>query len=125
MTRTVLVVDDEPDIRELARMALEMVGGFDVVAADSGAAATRLAEEVRPDAVLLDVQIPGLDGPATLAALRRGEAGATVPVVFLTASVQEAQLGELRQLDVVAVLTKPFDPMTLHQQLADLLGWTS
>ncbi|MGY1814792.1 response regulator [Blastococcus sp. SYSU D00820] len=125
MTRTVLVVDDEPDIRELARMALELVGELHVVVAESGDAATRLAEEVRPDAVLLDVQMPGMDGPATLAALRSGAAGAGVPVVFLTASVQRSQLRELEELDVVAVLAKPFDPMTLHQQLGEVLGWSS
>ncbi len=124
MTRTILVVDDEPDIRELARLGLEMVGGYRVVVADSGTAAATLTEEVRPDAVLLDVQMPGMDGPATLAALRSGQVGATVPVVFLTASVQEAQLADLLRLDVVTVLSKPFDPMTLHQQVSQVLGWT-
>ncbi len=124
MTRTILVVDDEPDIRELARLGLEMVGGYRVVVADSGTAAATLTEEVRPDAVLLDVQMPGMDGPATLAALRSGRVGATVPVVFLTASVQEAQLADLLRLDVVTVLSKPFDPMTLPQQVSQVLGWT-
>ncbi len=124
MTRTILVVDDEPDIRELARLGLEMVGGYRVVVADSGTAAATLTEEVRPDAVLLDVQMPGMDGPATLAALRSGQVGATVPVVFLTASVQEAQLADLLRLDVVTVLSKPFDPMTLPQQVSQVLGWT-
>jgi CheY-like chemotaxis protein len=124
VTRTILVVDDEPDIRELARLGLEMVGGYRVVVADSGTAAATLTEEVRPDAVLLDVQMPGMDGPATLAALRSGQVGATVPVVFLTASVQEAQLADLLRLDVVTVLSKPFDPMTLHQQVSQVLGWT-
>jgi CheY-like chemotaxis protein len=124
VTRTILVVDDEPDIRELARLGLEMVGGYRVVVADSGTAAATLTEEVRPDAVLLDVQMPGMDGPATLAALRSGRVGATVPVVFLTASVQEAQLADLLRLDVVTVLSKPFDPMTLPQQVSRVLGWT-
>jgi CheY-like chemotaxis protein len=124
VTRTILVVDDEPDIRELARLGLEMVGGYRVVVADSGTAAATLTEEVRPDAVLLDVQMPGMDGPATLAALRSGQVGATVPVVFLTASVQEAQLADLLRLDVVTVLSKPFDPMTLPQQVSQVLGWT-
>ncbi len=124
MTRTILVVDDEPDIRELARLGLEMVGGYRVVVADSGTAAATLTEEVRPDAVHLDVQMPGMHGPATLAALRSGRVGATVPVVFLTASVQEAQLADLLRLDVVTVLSKPFDPMTLPQQVSRVLGWT-
>jgi CheY-like chemotaxis protein len=68
--------------------------------------------------------MPGMDGPATLAALRSGQVGATVPVVFLTASVQEAQLADLLRLDVVTVLSKPFDPMTLPQQVSQVLGWT-
>ncbi len=125
MTRTILLVDDEPDIRELARMSLEMVGGFRVVVADSGAMAVELAASSAPDAVVLDVQMPGMDGPATLAALRGTTAGAQVPVVFLTASVQETQVAELRRLGAVGVLPKPFDPMTLPDQLRAVLAWSS
>ncbi len=123
MTRTILLVDDEPDIRELARMSLEMVGGFRVVVADSGAMAVELAASSAPDAVLLDVQMPVMEGPATLAALRGTAAGAHVPVVFLTASVQESQLADLRRLGAVSVLAKPFDPMTLPDELRSALGW--
>ena len=125
MTRTILVVDDEPDIRELARVSLEMVGGYQVVVAATGRAAVELIDSSAPDAVVLDVQMPGMDGPATLAALRGTTAGARVPVVFLTASVQETQVAELRRLGAVGVLPKPFDPMTLPDQLRAVLAWSS
>ncbi len=125
MTRTILVVDDEPDIRELARVSLEMVGGYQVVVAATGRAAVELIDSSAPDAVVLDVQMPGMDGPATLAALRGTTAGAQVPVVFLTASVQETQVAELRRLGAVGVLPKPFDPMTLPDQLRAVLAWSS
>ena len=124
MSRLILVVDDEPDIRELARVSLERVGGHRVVAAGSGAEAVSLATESRPDAVILDVQMPGMDGPATLAALRASAGGAQVPVIFLTASVQESQVAELEALDVEAVLAKPFDPMTLSDDVGRIFGWT-
>jgi CheY-like chemotaxis protein len=125
VTRTILVVDDEPDIRELARVSLEMVGGYQVVVAATGRAAVELIDSSAPDAVVLDVQMPGMDGPATLAALRGTTAGAQVPVVFLTASVQETQVAELRRLGAVGVLPKPFDPMTLPDQLRAVLAWSS
>ena len=123
MSRLILVVDDEPDIRELARLSLERVGGHRVVAAGSGAEAVSLATESHPDGVILDVQMPGMDGPATLAALRASAGGAGVPVIFLTASVQESQLADLEALDVAAVLTKPFDPMTLSADVGRIFGW--
>ena len=124
MSRLILVVDDEPDIRELAKLSLERVGGHRVVAAGSGAEALSLAAGLSPDAVLLDVQMPGMDGPTTLAALRAGAVDAGVPVVFLTADVHESRVADLRALDVVAVLAKPFDPMTLPDEISRLFGWS-
>ncbi len=122
MTRKILVVDDEPDLRELARMSLELVGGHQVVLASSGEEALALVVEERPDAVVMDVQMPGLDGPATLRQMHAG-GGEVPPTVFLTASVLESEVSELRQLAVVGVLSKPFDPITLASELGQLLGW--
>ncbi len=123
MTRTVLVVDDEPDLRELAKMSLELVGGHRVLLASSGEEALALVADERPDAVVMDVQMPGMDGPATVRAMH--EASEQVPpTVFLTASVLESQLAALQQLPVVGVLRKPFDPMTLAGELERLLGWS-
>ncbi|MGN6332245.1 MAG: response regulator [Motilibacteraceae bacterium] len=125
MSRTLLVVDDEPDIRELARLSLERVGGFAVHTAGSADEALAAVEQVRPDLVLLDVMMPGTDGPALLARIRRSPGGEDVPVLFLTASVQDHQLAGLRALDVLGVLSKPFDPMTLPDQVRAVAGWAA
>ena len=122
MTRTVLVVDDEPDLRALMRMSLEFVGGHRVVAAGSGEEALTVLAAERPDAVLMDVAMPGMDGPATLRAMI--ERGSEVPpVVFITASVQESELAALRDLPVAGVMAKPFDSVTMPAELESLLGW--
>ena len=123
MSQTLLVVDDEPDIRELARLSLERVGGFTVHTAGSADEALAVVEQVRPDLVLLDVMMPGTDGPTLLGRLRRVPGGAEVPVVFLTASVTDHQLAALHALDVLGVLSKPFDPMALPDQVRAVAGW--
>lgn len=125
MSRTLLVVDDEPDIRELARLSLERVGGFTVHTAGTADDAIALVDQVRPDLVLLDVMMPGTDGPTLLGRIRRSPGGEQVPVVFLTASVQDHQLAGLRALDVRGVLSKPFDPMTLSDQVRAVAGWVA
>lgn len=121
--RTVLVVDDEADIRALAQMSLEMVGGHRAVLAGSGAEALRLCSESAFDAVLMDVQMPVMDGPEVLRALREQDPQGP-PVVFLTASVLAGDLVTLQDLPVAGVLSKPFDPMTLPAELGALLGWS-
>ena len=118
-----VVVDDEADIREIATLSLETMQGWQVVTAGSGAEALAVVARERPDAVLLDVMMPGQDGPATLAALRAQESTRGVPVVFLTAKAQVREKAELEGLGAAGVLAKPFDPMTLGTELADLLGW--
>ncbi|WP_432571976.1 response regulator [Kineococcus sp. SYSU DK005] len=123
MARTVLVVDDEPHLRELAALSLERVGGFTALTAGSAAECLAAVEEHRPDLVLLDAMMPGTDGPGTLALLRAHAAGAGVPVVFLTASVQRHQVQALGALDVLGVLGKPFDPLELPAQVRELAGW--
>jgi two-component system, OmpR family, response regulator len=118
----VLVVDDEPDIRLIARLALERLGGLQVTEADGADAAVAALTDAPPDVVLLDVMMPGTDGPATLARLRAHPAGVDLDVVFLTASVQRAEIARLHQLGVRGVLAKPFDPTTLADQLRALLA---
>jgi CheY-like chemotaxis protein len=113
----VLIVDDEDDIRRVARLALDRVGGMDVVEAASGREAVRHAEDEAPDAILLDVMMPGLDGPSTLAALRSNPKTAGIPVVFLTAKAMPSEIERLRDLGARGVLLKPFDPVTLASQL--------
>jgi CheY-like chemotaxis protein len=113
----ILIIDDEPDIRKIAKLSLSRVGGMQVVEAQSGPDGVRLAEAERPDAILLDVMMPGMDGPETLAMLKAGEATSKIPVLFLTAKAMSSELERLKALGAVAVLTKPFDPMKLPQEL--------
>jgi two-component system OmpR family response regulator len=118
--QTVLYVEDDPDIQEIARMALEVVGGLEVRVASSGAEALSLAAKAVPDLVLLDVMMPEMDGPTTLTALRRVAGMADVPVVFVTAKVQAAEVQGYLQLGATGVISKPFDPMTLADQAREL-----
>ena len=109
------MIDDEADIRRVASLSLARVGKMEVVDANGGLEGVRRAAAEKPDAILLDVMMPGLDGPATLAALRSNPATAEIPVVFLKAMASEVQ--RLMSLGAHGVLTKPFDPMALPAQL--------
>jgi len=122
-TRRVLVVDDDDSIREVAQMALEIVGGWQVFAAGSGTEALRRARAELPDAVLLDVMMPGMDGPTTFSQLHADPATCDIPVIFLTAKVQAGDRRAWTHLEIAGVIAKPFDPMTLAGEVSELLGW--
>ena len=113
----VLIVDDENDIRRIASLSLTAVGGMEVAEAASGPEGVRKAQEELPDVILLDMMMPGMDGPATLQVLRDNPATARIPVVFLTAKAMSSEVERLKGLGARGVLTKPFDPMTLPGQL--------
>jgi two-component system OmpR family response regulator len=122
MSPRLLLVEDEEDIRAIACMSLERVGGWTVVPVASGQAALEAAESDGPfDVVLLDVMMPGMDGPATLEGLRTCGLAAEVPVVFLTGKVQTADRRRLHSLGAAGVIAKPFDPLTLPDELERLL----
>ena len=123
LTRRVLLVDDEELIREVAEVALAKVGGWEVLTASSGEEGLSKAVAERPDAILLDVMMPGLDGPGTLARLQADPATASIPVVFLTAKVRQSEQQRWIDLGAAGVLVKPFDPMSLADQVAEVLGW--
>lgn len=125
MSRTLLLIDDDDDVREIAQLSLELNAGWNVLAASSGAQGIEIARTKRPDAILLDVMMPALDGPATLAQLREDERTRSIPVVFLTAKARPAERDRLVGLDVAGVLAKPFDPMTLADQVQTTLGWSA
>ena len=112
----VLYVEDDLDIQEVARLALEVVGRLEVDVASSGAEAVALAQRSIPDLVLLDVMMPGMDGPTTFAALREIPGMQAVPVIFVTAKVQANEIQQYLDLGAVGVIAKPFDPMTLADQ---------
>ena len=115
--RNILYVEDDDDIRTIATMALELVGKFEVRACKSGEEALSALEDFAPDLILLDVMMPGMDGPTTLARLRRHARGAPVPAIFMTAKVQPNEVDGLKALGAIDVVTKPFDPMTLADTL--------
>jgi CheY-like chemotaxis protein len=123
MTRRILIIDDEDDIREVAGLSLETVAGWEVVLADSGAQGLARAAEHQPDAVLLDVMMPGMDGPTTFRELRKNPITSHIPVILLTAKVQSSDQKRFADLGVEAVLFKPFDPLTLSDQISAVLGW--
>jgi CheY-like chemotaxis protein len=126
VSKRLLLVDDAPEIRLIAGMSLERVGGWTVVSVPDGEAALDMARsDGKFDAVLLDVMMPGLDGPTTLARLRAGGLPAEVPVVFLTAKTQASERRRLLSLGAVGVLAKPFDPLTLPGELEQLLTLAS
>ncbi len=122
--RRLLVVDDDDAIREIAQISLQMIGGWETLTAASGTEAITRAAQEQPDAILLDVMMPGLDGPATLARLQDQPATRDITVILLTAKVQPAERARFTALPGVSgVIAKPFDPEQLPGQVADLAGW--
>lgn len=113
----ILYVEDEQDIQEIARMSLETVGGFAVKTCSSGAEAVEVAPKFKADIILLDVMMPGMDGMTTLGELRKIPALAETPVVFVTARVQRHDIDEYLRTGAAAVITKPFDPMQLPNEI--------
>lgn len=115
--KRILVVDDEADIRTIAHLSLTAVGGFTVELCGSGPEALQKAGSFAPDLILLDVMMPGMDGPTTLKGLRKIPSLAPTPVVFMTAKVQPQEIAQLLACGALDVLAKPFDPMALPDSL--------
>jgi len=124
-TRRILLVDDDDTIREVAQLTLEAVGGYQVVTATGGAEGVAKATAEQPDAILLDMMMPGMDGPTTAAHLQASESTRAIPVVLLTAKTAVIDRSDWDRLGVVGVIGKPFDPMQLPDQVASALGWAS
>lgn len=118
----ILYIEDDPDIRAIAELALEDVGGFTVRTCESGEAGLLEAPGFAPDLVLLDVMMPGLDGPETLQALRNDQGVRDVPVIFMTARLQESEVDHYLKLGALGVIPKPFDPMTLADTIRHILA---
>jgi len=116
----ILYVEDDPDIQAIAIMVLDTISGFAVEPCSSGAEAVSKAVAFNPDLILLDVMMPGMDGPETLQALRNLHELAHTPVVFMTAKVQPQEVQGYLDLGAAGVIAKPFDPMTLADQLRDI-----
>ncbi|MGD1703772.1 response regulator [Dapis sp. BLCC M229] len=123
--KRILLIDDQDDIREVAQLSLEMVGGWEVITGSSGREGIVKAELEQPDAILLDVMMPELDGFATFQELRANQATKQIPVIFLTAKVSSDDRRQFFELGVNGVITKPFDPMSLPTEIETTLGWNS
>lgn len=115
--KTILYVEDESDIRTIAQIALEDIGGFQVIYCASGFEAISVAKKRVPDLLLLDVMMPGLDGPTTLHELRKLPGYNIIPVIFMTAKIQVNEIAEYKGLGAIEVIQKPFDPMLLAEQI--------
>jgi CheY-like chemotaxis protein len=121
--KRILVIDDDDDIREVAQLTLETMGAWEVLTASSGSEGLAQAEAEQPDAILLDVMMPDMDGLTTFHQLQTNPATQPIPVILLTAKVQSADQRRFTELGVIAMIAKPFNPMTLATQVAEALGW--
>ena len=118
----IFCIDDEDDILQVLQLSLETVGGFDVTCCNDPVEAVEKVADADPDLIILDVMMPGMDGPTTLSALRRKPELQRIPIVFMTARAQQEDIDSYIALGAAGVITKPFDPMTVSEQVEKL--WT-
>lgn len=118
--KNVMLVDDDIDIQEAAQLGLDAIGEFNLTICSSGDEALAKVKEVKPQLILLDVAMPGKDGPTTLKELQKIPEASSIPVVFLTASVEPHQIAAYKQMGVTDVISKPFDPTTLAETLIQI-----
>ncbi len=121
--RRILIIDDDDDIREVASLSLEATADWEILTANSGRTGVETAARELPDAILMDVMMPEMDGPTTFRHLQQNAATSHIPVLLLTAKVQGVDQRRFAGLGVAAVLFKPFDPLTLAAQISEALGW--
>jgi CheY-like chemotaxis protein len=122
-TKRILVIDDEDGIREIIQICLEAAAGWEVVTAASGTEGLEIAEEFVPDAILLDVMMPDLDGPTTFRQLQANPAIEHIPTILLTAKAKISEQKQFIDLGVTGVITKPFKAQDLVDQIRDILHW--
>lgn len=122
--KRILVVDNEQYIQEVAKVCLETVAGWEVLLARTGKECLQQAEAQQPDAILLDVMMPDMDGMATFQKLQENPTTQSIPVILLTAKIQSSDRRRYAQVGTVAAIAKPFDPLKLAEQVAAALGWT-
>lgn len=123
MTKRLLMVDDEDDIRTIVKAALEELAGWQVLEAASGQAGLQVAVAEQPDAILLDISMPDMDGFDLFAQLQQHPTTQAIPVIVLTSKVLARDRSRFAALPLAGVITKPFNPLTLASQVADQLGW--
>jgi two-component system, OmpR family, response regulator len=119
----ILYVDDQQEVLQMATLAMVKHGGFDVQACSSGEQALAVASDYKPDLLLLDVMMPGMDGPTTLKHLRASEQTATTPAIFFTAHTAPADIAKYLAAGAIDLIPKPFDPMTLAGSIRAIWAW--
>lgn len=121
MSKSILIIDDEEDVKEIAQMGLEMAADWQVTTANSGQEGLSLAESHQPEVILLDLMMPGWDGKETLKQLKANPHTAHIPVILMTAKTQSAIASRLTELNLAGIITKPFRPLQLPEQIANIL----
>ncbi|NEU76133.1 response regulator [Hassallia byssoidea VB512170] len=123
-TKRILVVDNEEYIQEVAKICLETVAGWEVLTAGSGLEGIKKAEIYQPDAIILDVMMPEMDGMTTFSKLQANPATQAIPVIFLTAKIQTSDRRRYAQMGMPSAIAKPFNPLELAGQIANALNWS-
>lgn len=123
MPKRILLIDDEDGLRRITQFSLEAAAGWSVLTASCGLEGLEIAAAERPDAILLDVMMPDLDGPATFQKLQENSITRSIPVIMLTAKASAAERQPLVQLGVAGIITKPFKISALIAQIRDILNW--
>lgn len=118
--KKILIAEDEADIRDIEKMALEMIGSYEVETCENGSEVMDKVKSFAPQLILLDVMMPKMDGPQALSELRANDDFKHIPVIFVTAKAMEEEVERLISLGALGVITKPFDPSTLSQQVSDI-----
>lgn len=121
MSKNILIIDDEEDVKEIAQMGLEMAANWNVITASSGREGMELAELKKPEVILLDLMMPEWDGKETLKQLKANNKTSNIPVILMTAKTQSAIAPELNNLDLIGIITKPFRPLELPKQITNIL----
>ena len=121
MSKIILIIDDEEDVKDIAQMGLEMVTDWQVITASTGKEGLDLAKNSQPEVILLDLMMPEWDGKETLKQLKANQSTAAIPVILMTAKTQSAIATELTELDLAGVITKPFRPLELPEQISQIL----
>ena len=125
MSKSILIIDDEEDVRDIIQMGLEMAADWQVITASTGKEGLELAQSDRPEVILLDLMMPEWDGKETLKQLKADRNTINIPVILMTAKTQSAIASELAELDLAGVITKPFRPLELPEQITEILNKAS
>jgi len=123
MTKSILLIDDEPNLAEVIAVCLESFKGWQVCIVNSGKEGLKIVEALAPDAILLDVMMPEMDGITVFQQFQENAATQNIPVILLTAKVQASDRFRFSQLGVAGIIAKPFEPIKISDQIAQILGW--